>query len=103
VPQGSSAIQRGQKNAAVHVDLGNAWGIVKLTREKFPRISENQATLSVNADATLDQENIMKTTQILSVLLTVIFVIVRFALLTIAVIRIRPTRQRTKRAGIQRA
>lgn len=45
----------------------------------------------------------MKTTQILSVLLTVLFVIVRFALLTIAVITVRPSRQRTKRVGVQRA
>lgn len=45
----------------------------------------------------------MKTTQFLSVLLTLIFMIVRFALLTIAVVRIRPSRQRTKPVGVQRA
>lgn len=44
----------------------------------------------------------MKTTQILSVLLTLIFIVVRFALLTVAVITVRSPRQRTQRVGFRR-
>lgn len=44
----------------------------------------------------------MKTTQFLSVLLTVIFIIVRFVLLTIAVVTVRPSKQKAKPVGFRR-